>query len=99
MEFYKGRLIAYSLGNFCGYKVLSSTGVLGVGGVLKVTLTRDGTWAGGKLVPTEMVNGGQAAPDGDLRALDLVNGLSRTDFGGSAATISTADGTITPPAS
>ena len=46
-----------------------------------------------------MVNGGQAAPDSDLRALDLVNGLSRTDFGASAATISTADGTITPPAS
>jgi hypothetical protein len=99
MEFYNGRLIAYSLGNFCGYKVLSSTGVLGVGGVLKVTLTRDGTWAGGKLVATEMVNGGQAAPDSDLRALDLVNGLSRTDFGASAATISTTDGTITPPAS
>jgi hypothetical protein len=25
---------------------------LGVGGVLKVTLHKDGTWAGGKLVPT-----------------------------------------------
>ena len=23
MEFYKGRLIAYSLGNFCGYGVLT----------------------------------------------------------------------------
>jgi hypothetical protein len=99
MEFYKGRLIAYSLGNFCGYKVLSSAGVLGVGGVLKVTLTRDGSWAGGKLVATEMVNGGQAAPDADLRALDFVNGLSHADFGVSAATISTTDGTITPPAS
>ncbi len=47
MEFYKGRLIAYSLGNFCGYRVLSTAGFLGVGGVLKVTLTKDGTWVGG----------------------------------------------------
>ena len=38
MEFYKGRLIAYSLGNFCGYRVLGTAGFLGVGGVLKVTL-------------------------------------------------------------
>ena len=39
MEFYKGRLIAYSLGNFAGGgKSLSNTGRLGWGGVLKVTL-------------------------------------------------------------
>src|SRR5262249_42311426 len=44
MEFYEGRLIAYSLGNFCGYAVLSTDGFLGVGGILKVTLHADGTW-------------------------------------------------------
>jgi hypothetical protein len=97
MEFYKGRLIAYSLGNFCGYKVLGTAGNLGVGGVLKVTLARDGTWAGGKLVATEMVSGGLVAPDPDQRAIDLVAGLSKTDFG-SAAPSFASDGTITPPA-
>jgi hypothetical protein len=80
MEFYKGRLVAYSLGNFCGYRVLGTGGFLGVGGVLKVTLHKDGTWAGGKLVPTKMINGGIAAPDDDKRALDFVAGLSREDF-------------------
>jgi Bacterial capsule synthesis protein PGA_cap len=97
MEFYKGRLIAYSLGNFCGYRVLSTAGFLGVGGVLKVTLKKDGTWAGGSLVPTEMVNGGIAVPDSDLRALAFVDGLSKTDFGANAAVISTTDGKISPP--
>ena len=29
MEFYKGRLIAYSLGNFCGYGALNAAGFLG----------------------------------------------------------------------
>jgi len=98
MEFYKGRLIAYSLGNFCGYGVLSSAGFLGVGGVLKATLHKDGSWSGGQLVPTEMVNGGLPAPDDDRRALSFVNGLSKADFGASAARISTTDGAITPPA-
>jgi len=98
MEFYKGRLIAYSLGNFCGYGVLSSAGFLGVGGVLKVSLHKDGSWSGGQLVPTEMVKGGLPAPDGDKRALSFVNGLSKADFGASAARISITDGAITPPA-
>lgn len=97
MEFYKGRLIAYSLGNFCGYKVLNSSGYLGVGGVLKVTLTKDGSWAGGELVSTEMVRSGFPAPDPDMRALEFVNGLSQEDFGDAAAQISTTDGAITPP--
>ena len=95
MEFYKGRLIAYSLGNFCGYGVLSSAGFLGVGGVLKVTLHKDGTWAGGTLVATEMVNGGMRRARHDKRALAFVNGLSKDDFGATAARISTTDGAIT----
>jgi len=97
MEFYKGRLIAYSLGNFCGYKALSTAGFSGVGGVLKVTLHKDGSWASGSLIATEMVNGGLVAVDTDLRALTLVAGLSKDDFGANAAVISTTDGMISPP--
>lgn len=95
MEFYKGRLIAYSLGNFCGYGVLRSAGYSGVGGILKVRLHPDGTWAGGTLVPTEMVSGGYAAVDKDKRALPFVRGLSADDFGNTAAQIDKS-GRITP---
>jgi hypothetical protein len=98
MQFYKGKLIAYSLGNFCGYGVLSSSGYQGVGGVLKVTLTRTGGWVGATLVGTQMVHGGMVEPDPKQRAIDFVNGLSQTDFGATAAHIA-ADGSITPPAS
>jgi hypothetical protein len=98
MEFYKGRLIAYSLGNFCGYGVLTSTGNLGVGGVLKVKIREDGTWVDGQLVATEMVRGGLPALDGDKRALAFVRRLSREDFGTTAANISNS-GAITPPES
>jgi hypothetical protein len=95
MEFYQGRLIAYSLGNFCGYGVLNARGNLGVGGILKVRLHPDGTWAGGTLVPTEMVGGGYPAVDKEKRALGFVNGLSEDDFGDSAARIDNT-GRITP---
>jgi hypothetical protein len=98
MEFYQGRLIAYSLGNFCGYGVLKSNGFLGVGGVLKVKLRKDGSWAGGTLVATEMVANGYPAPDSDKRALSFVDKLSRDNFPATAARIG-SDGTITAPAS
>ncbi|HEX6498829.1 MAG TPA: CapA family protein [Micromonosporaceae bacterium] len=96
MQFYKGRLIAYSMGNFVGYKALNSTGNSGVGGVVRVTLRKDGTWVSGSLVATHMVNGGLPAPDPNNRAWSLVNGLSRQDFGASAAVIG-SDGSISLP--
>ena len=97
MEFYRGRLIAYSLGNFCGYAVLSSTGWSGVGGILKVTLTRDGTWVAGELIATEMVNRGFPALDEERRALAFVDELSVADFGDAAARIDHTTGVITAP--
>ena len=62
-----------------------------------MTLNKDGSWVGGTLVSTEMVNGGIAVPDADLRALAFVDGLSKDDFGADAAVISTTDGAISPP--
>ena len=38
MEWYRGRLIAYSLGNFVGYRTLATRRVTGVTGILQVTL-------------------------------------------------------------
>jgi hypothetical protein len=95
MEFYNGRLIAYSLGNFAGYRSLAYAGVNGVGGVLRVTLRKDGAWAGGTLVPTKMVAPGVPAPDPARQALPLVRSLSGQDFPTSGAQIG-EDGAITP---
>jgi hypothetical protein len=97
LEFYQGRLIAYSLGNFCGYRVLASSGWSGVGGILKVTLNRDGSWASGQLIATELVGPGTPAVDTDLRALAFVDDLSVQDFGSGAARVDHATGAITVP--
>ncbi|MEH1099238.1 CapA family protein [Micromonospora sp. CPCC 205561] len=81
MEFYKGRLIAYSLGNFAGGgNSLSNAGRLGWGGVLKVSLKPDGSWAGGSFVSTYMNSIGRPTMDRDDRGLGLVKQLTRSDF-------------------
>ena len=87
MEWYKGRLIAYSLGNFAGYGVFSLSGPLGISGVLKVTLRADGRWVGGRLVPTHMVDRGIPALDAAERAHGIVRTLSRQDFGARAVRV------------
>ncbi|MEU5535386.1 CapA family protein [Streptomyces sp. NPDC020362] len=94
MEFYKGRLIAYSLGNFSGYKVLGLGGTLSTSGVLHVTLRADGTYVSGRLHPTQIVEPGTPEPGGD--GIDLVSDVSEEDFGSHAARIS-EDGTIQRP--
>jgi poly-gamma-glutamate capsule biosynthesis protein CapA/YwtB (metallophosphatase superfamily) len=99
MEFYKGKLIAYSLGNFAGGgKTLSSNGVLKYAGILHVSLTRDGKYAGGQFLSTYLSATGVPTRDkANERGRQLVKELSADDFGGSAAKID-GDGRIQPPA-
>ena len=94
MEFRGGRLIAYSLGNFAGWKAFSLGGPLGTSGVLQVTLRADGRWVSGRFRPTYMVPPGAPTPGGS--GVTQVATLSRQDFGSRAARVS-ADGTIRRP--
>jgi hypothetical protein len=94
MEFYKGRLIAYSLGNFTAYKVLALGGALSTSAVLHVTLHSDGTYATGRLSPAQLIEPGTPEPGGD--AIDLVSDVSEYDFGPHAVHL-TSDGTLTRP--
>ncbi len=98
MEFYKGRLIAYSLGNFAGGgKSLNSSGRLGWGGVLKVSLTADGTFVGGTFTSTVMNGVGRPSVDRQNRGLGLVRDLNRSDFPDTGAKLD-GTGRITAPA-
>ncbi|MGK5743259.1 CapA family protein [Micromonospora sp. URMC 103] len=98
MEFYKGRLIAYSLGNFAGGgNSLSNAGRLGWGGVLKVSLRPDGSWAGGSFTSTYMDGAGRPTMDSADRGLGLVKQLTRSDFPRTGARFDDA-GKISPPA-
>ena len=92
MEWYRGHLIAYSLGNFAGYKVFSLGGPLSTSGILRVTLRGNGAFDSGTLVPTRMVGGGIPALDPAESAHGIVRTLSREDFGAHAVKVSAIGG-------
>jgi len=97
MEFYKGRLIAYSLGNFAGGgNSLNSSGRLGWGGVLKVSLAADGSFVDGEFTSTVMTGAGRPTIDSQHRGLGLVRQMSQADFPKSGARLD-SDGRISAP--
>ena len=97
MEWYHGRLIAYSLGNFLGDGTLGIGGVLGASGILHVTLAANGEWARGDLTPIRLVSPGLPALDPAEAAHGIVRTLSRQDFGRNAMRVTTT-GKLLPPA-
>jgi hypothetical protein len=95
MEFYRGRLIAYSLGNFLTYRGFNLAGPLGITAVLRLEFADDRTLRRARLVPMVQLPRRGPAPDPDGAAIQLVRTLSTEDFGSTAAHISPS-GDITP---
>ena len=96
IEWYRKRLIAYSLGNFAAHHNFSLTGPLGVSAILRVTLRGDGSWVRGELVSTRLVGAGAPVPDRAREAQEVFRRLSREDFGQRAMRI-TGRGRLLPP--
>jgi hypothetical protein len=94
MQFYKGRLIAYSLGDFADYGDFASSGVLRESVILHVTLSPTGSYLDAKIDPILLEGEGTPEPGGG--AVQFVAQLSQEDFGASAARFS-ASGEITAP--
>jgi poly-gamma-glutamate capsule biosynthesis protein CapA/YwtB (metallophosphatase superfamily) len=97
LEWYRGRLIAYSMGNFLGNGTLSIAGPGGVSAVLRVSLWQDGSWERGSIVPVRLVSPGVPVLDGGDAADAELRSLSTQDFGRNAVRLR-ADGTLLPPA-
>ena len=96
MEFYRGRLIAYSLGNFATYRGFNLAGPLGITGVLQLDFSGDRKLRAARLVPMKQLPREGPAPDPDSTAIHLVRQLSAEDFGSTGAVI-TQSGEIRPP--
>lgn len=85
IECYRKRAIAYSLGNFVGYRTLATGGVLSLSGVLRLRLGPSGALAGGRLFRVHLAPPGVPQPGGGSVA--LVRRLSKADFGAHACRI------------
>jgi hypothetical protein len=96
MEVLRGRLVAYSLGNFATYGGMNLSGPNGLTLVLEVSLAPDGTFLGGRIHPgrQERPGGPRLDPAGEV--IGVVRRLSREDFGAAAVRVAD-DGTIAPP--
>lgn len=97
MEIYRDRLIAYSLGNFSGYRNFGLDGVLGATVVLHATLGPDGAFRSGRLASVRLVEAGQPVPDPEGAGAALVEELSQDDFAPSKAISVGEDGRIEAP--
>jgi hypothetical protein len=97
LELYRGRLIAYSLGNFATWQGMNLSGPNGLTMVLEARLAPDGAFLGGAIHPArqERPGGPRWDPSGEI--LPVVRRLSRDDFGPGAPEIGD-DGTIAAPA-
>ncbi|MEG4271718.1 MULTISPECIES: CapA family protein [unclassified Microcoleus] len=80
MELYKGKLIAYSLGNFLGYRTLSTAGALGQSLILDVKMTPKGDFVSGKIIPVQLDGRGVPAVDNKFRTVGLIDRLTKSDF-------------------
>jgi poly-gamma-glutamate capsule biosynthesis protein CapA/YwtB (metallophosphatase superfamily) len=87
MEIYRGRLIAYSLGNFSGFHNFATEGVLGASAVLHVTLDPDGAFRSGRIASVRLVEAGQPVPDPSGEGARIIAQLSREDLGGAAVKV------------
>ncbi len=77
LETYKGKLIAYSLGNFLTYGRFNTEGPSGTSLILRVRLdAQTGDFLNGRLVPVKLMDGGIPRTDTEGKGIRLIKALS-----------------------
>lgn len=94
MEVYKDRLVVYSMGNFATYGMFNLRGVQGTTAIFNITLSPDGKFTSGKLIPVKQEGRGIPAHDPSGAAIKKLQALSTANFAATAPRIAN-DGTIT----
>lgn len=87
IERYQDRLIAYSLGNFLGYRTLPTKAQLGDSLILEVELDPTGKFKTGKILPVRLNSQGIPQPDPKSRSVRLIRLLTQRDFPNTPLTI------------
>jgi len=87
MEVYKGKLIAYSLGNFATYGPFNLSAENGLSLVLEAHLAPDGTFIRGKAYAVKQEKPGGPKLDPEMKILPVLRSLSNADFPRSAVVV------------
>lgn len=87
LEFYKGKLIAYSLGNFLTYGVFNLEGARSRSFILEVEINGNGDYKEGKIIPVILKNQGIPFYDPDGEVIHILRDLSKEDFPETGAVI------------
>jgi poly-gamma-glutamate capsule biosynthesis protein CapA/YwtB (metallophosphatase superfamily) len=80
MELYRGRLIFYSLGNFCTYRRFNLRGPNGIAPIVKVRMDRRGNFISGEVIPVFQPGEGGPRIDPAKRVIHMMKMLTETDF-------------------
>jgi capsule synthesis protein PGA_cap len=80
MEVYRGKLIAYSLGNFATYGPFNLNAENGLSLVLEAHLGADGTFLRGKAYSVKQEKPGGPKMDPEMKIVPVLRSLSQADF-------------------
>ena len=98
MELYGGRLIAYSLGNFCTWNGINVSGLGGLAPMLMVEIDSAGNFLTGQIVSFTQQKAHYPQLDPDGEAFNLIKSLTEEDFGGGGILFG-ENGELMPPIS
>lgn len=80
VELYKGKFIAYSLGNFCTYGKFGLSGQLGIAPILKVYINRKGDFIKAEVTSVKQIKRGFPVVDETGKVFSTLKKLTETDF-------------------
>ncbi len=80
LDLYKGRIISYSLGNFCTYGRFNLRGVNGIAPILKVYTNHEGEFLKGEIIPIHQPGAGGPKIDPAKRVIKKIQELTKKDF-------------------
>jgi hypothetical protein len=86
-EVYKGRFIAYSLGNFCTPYNVSLTGISGYAPIMEITIDGDGRFPHGKIHSFLQTRGTGPRWDKEAHVAQEIKSLTESDIPHSEAKI------------
>jgi poly-gamma-glutamate capsule biosynthesis protein CapA/YwtB (metallophosphatase superfamily) len=82
MDVYRGKLIAFSLGNFLTYERFNISGPNGLSVILKADLDAEtGNFMEGELIPVKLLNEGIPEIDPASEGVELIKNLTADDMG------------------